>query len=79
MVEFTSAAGASLLSSESREFNNSFGSRASRFEIAVPAERGLLKLGSNLIGVARRVSGIDAAEGGDQLVERIPRLRLLLR
>jgi hypothetical protein len=34
MVEFTSAAGAPLLSLESREFNNSFGSRASRFEIA---------------------------------------------
>jgi hypothetical protein len=34
MLEFTAAAGAPLPNSESREFNNSFGSRASRSEIA---------------------------------------------
>jgi hypothetical protein len=34
MLEFTSAAGAPLPNSESREFNNSFASRASRSEIA---------------------------------------------
>jgi len=34
MVELTSTAGAPLFNLASREFNNSFGSRASRAEIA---------------------------------------------